>query len=79
MITRRTQDSAATIAVSIERASELTSLGESTIRKAVAAGELRASRVGDRVVIAPSDLREWIGAKPVAPRTSGKFTEAGAV
>jgi excisionase family DNA binding protein len=68
MTTRRTQDSAAPIAVSIERASELTSLGESTIRKAVAAGELRASRVGDRVVIAPADLRDWIGAKPVSPR-----------
>jgi excisionase family DNA binding protein len=60
----KTQDNAAPIAVSVERAAELTSLGTSTIRKAVATGELPASRVGDRIVIAPADLREWIHSKP---------------
>jgi excisionase family DNA binding protein len=68
MTTRRTHDSAGPIAISVKRASEVTPFGESTIRKAIAAGELRASRVGDRVVIAPDDLRDWIGAKPVSPR-----------
>jgi excisionase family DNA binding protein len=43
-------------------AAEVASVSERTIRRRVATGELRARRIGRRVLIHPDDLASWLDA-----------------
>jgi excisionase family DNA binding protein len=49
------------IAYSIREACQVSSLGRTTLYKHIAAGRLRANRVGGRVVIPAESLLELIG------------------
>ena len=44
----------------IEEAAESTGLSKGYFRKIIAAGELRTTRAGRRVLIRDSDLRDWL-------------------
>ena len=44
----------------IEEAAESTGLSKGYFRKIIAAGELKATRAGRRVLIRDGDLREWL-------------------
>lgn len=47
---------------SIAMTAEATSLSKSTIRRAIQSGQLKATRVGDRVMVRPESIVEWIEA-----------------
>jgi len=48
------------IARGVKQSAKTTNLSESFIRKAIAKGELKATRVHRRVLIKDSDLRAWL-------------------
>jgi excisionase family DNA binding protein len=48
------------LARGIKQAAELVGVSPSYIRKAIASGELRRTRLGRRVLIKDSDLVEWL-------------------
>ena len=52
------------IALSIAEAAKATSIGKSSIRKAIDTGHLPVKRLGRRVLIESDRLREFIAALP---------------
>jgi excisionase family DNA binding protein len=48
------------LAWAIEEAAASTGLSKAYFRKIIAAGELKTTRAGRRVLIRDSDLREWL-------------------
>ena len=57
--------------ISLAQAATLVSLSVRTLRRAIAAGHLRANRIGRLVRIDTAELRRWIeedGAAPVPDR-----------
>lgn len=52
------------VSVGVDGAAEATGLGQTLIRKAITAGELRSHRAGARIVILVEDLRAWIASLP---------------
>jgi len=50
---------------SVKRAAELLDMGESTVRRLIAQGELRAVRVGGKLLIPASSLREVVESQEV--------------
>jgi hypothetical protein len=52
------------LAVSCEEASALSGIGLTSIREAVARGDLKARKHGTRTVILPEDLKAWLKTLP---------------
>lgn len=55
------------IARPISQSAQLTGLGERTLQRAIAAGALRAFKVGASTRILHEDLIAWLTARPVVP------------
>jgi excisionase family DNA binding protein len=53
------------LALSIEDAARYVGVSEKTLTRAITAKQLRAVRVGRRLLIEPADLRAWFHALPV--------------
>jgi excisionase family DNA binding protein len=58
------------LAYSIVEAMHVTGLGRSTIYQAMAAGKLRANKMGSRTLIPAEELRRFIDALPPARPTT---------
>ena len=56
--------------LSPEEASALTGIGLTSIREAIAKGELAAHKQGTRTIILPDDLKVWLKALPKAGNKS---------
>jgi excisionase family DNA binding protein len=54
------QRKAPKLAWAIEEAAQSTGVSKAYLRKIIAAGELKTTRAGRRVLIRDSDLREWL-------------------
>ena len=57
--------------LSVKHAAETSGLGASTIRLAIRRRQLRAQRVGRRVLIKRSDLESFLEANPIEVKNSG--------
>lgn len=58
--------------ISLQAACEIAGLGETTLRRAIKDGRLKAYRVGGRILrIKPADLEAFLTAVPVVPTTEG--------
>jgi excisionase family DNA binding protein len=55
------------LAFSIDEAGQVSSVGRTLIYKEIAAGNLRATKVGRRTVILADDLKAWLVAKSSFP------------
>lgn len=53
--------------LSIQEVCERVRLGESAVRGAIRRGELKASRLGNRLRVAPEAVEEWIRERQVRP------------
>lgn len=49
------------IAVGVKTAAKMTGVSERTCWRSIKAREVRTVRVGKRVLIAPEELRRWLG------------------
>ena len=54
------------MAFNVEEASEVSGFGQSTIRKEIAQGRLKAKRLGARLIVAAPDLADWLKSLPDA-------------
>lgn len=54
------------IGYSIDEAGHASSVGRSLIYKEIAAGNLRATKIGRRTVILADDLKQWLQSKAQA-------------
>ena len=59
--------------LTVKQAAELSGLGGSTIRLLIRRRELRAQRVGRRVLIKRGDLEKLLEANPIETLRDGKF------
>lgn len=50
------------LAITLDEAARLASSSVSTLRRAIAAGELRAAKIGSSVRVRPIDLDAWLAA-----------------
>lgn len=53
--------------LSVQQAAELANLSDKTIRRAIAAGDLEAFRVGRAIRLRTPDVQAWVEADPVRP------------
>jgi hypothetical protein len=59
------------LAYDISEAAQVSRRGRTRIKRAIAAGELRAKKEGRSTIILESDLRRWLAQLPDRPRPVG--------
>jgi excisionase family DNA binding protein len=64
------------ISLSPEEASAITGIGTTSIRQAIADGELKAHKMGTRTVILVEDLKAWLKTLPTAGKKMVMETQA---
>lgn len=59
-----------TLTVTIEKACEITGLGQTTLFGAIRNHELAKIKIGRRTLVRYDELREWLNSKAVAQRAA---------